>query len=88
MHLVINYLRKIFFKMFGKKEVNPKKLDYNFLRNSAKLALMGRVSVYKGGQKALTDALYDVNNTVYILIIKRGDTKKDFGERQWFKMFK
>ena len=88
MFKIINWAREIFFKLIGKRETNLSVIDYNFLRNTAKLALKGRIIIYKGGYKALTDALYDVDNVVYILIIKKSNTKKAYSLRQWFKNFR
>lgn len=88
MFRIINYLRRIFLKLIGKQETKLSVIDYNFLRNTAKLALRERVIVYKGGYKALTDALYDVDNAVFILIIKKSKTKKAYNLRRWFRNFR
>jgi len=85
---IINWIKKIFFKLVGKQETKLSVIDYNFLRNAAKLALKDRTIIYKGGHKALTDALYNVDNVVYILIIKKNKTKKTYNLKQWFKNFR
>ena len=86
--LIINWIRKIFFKLIRRQEKTLSIINYDFLKNTAKLAKKNRIVIYKGGQKALIDALYDIDNTVYILIIKKNKTKKSYNLKQWFKNFK
>ncbi len=85
---MIKWLKKLFSKFFKRQNaVDLSIIDYNFLKNAAKLSKKGRVVIFKGGIKALSNALYDRDNAVYILIIKKDKTMKSYSLKQWFKSF-
>jgi hypothetical protein len=89
MRTIIEWLRKLFFKFFRRREETDSTIiNYRFLKNASKLAKKGRAFLYKGGYKALTDAWYNKDCVVYILIIKKENKKKIYSLRQWFKNFR
>lgn len=85
---MIKWLKILFSKLFKRDiETCSTIIDYKFLKSASKLAYKGRAFVYMGGVKALTDAWYDKNNIVYILVIKKENKNKAYNLRQWFKNF-
>ncbi len=86
---MIKWLRNLFFKFFRRQEeTDSTVINHRFLKNASKLAKKGRAVVYKGGYKALTDAWYNKDCVVYILVIKKENKKKIYSLKQWFKHFK
>ena len=82
---LIQYIRNKFGLDPGLTEAE---LTSEFLKSASKLARKGHVEVWKGGYKALSKATVDLDNTVFILIIKRKQIAKPKPLREWFKEYK
>lgn len=88
MRRLINVIKSFFLKLFGKEEISNSDINSRFLKNCAKLCKKGRITIFQGGQKAMSEAMYDKDNAVYILIIRKNIKKKDFSLKQWFDNLK
>ena len=81
------YLKSLFYRLFRSEITSEAIINYNFLKKASKLAKKNRITLFRGGFKALEEALYDQDNIVYILTVKKDKTRRTFNLKQWFKDF-
>ena len=76
-------------KKFFKKEVEllPEDATLVFLRSFSRLAKQGQVKIFRGGQRAFTNALMDPDKITYILTVHIGKSKQKLEDKIWFEQY-
>lgn len=70
---------------FFKRPLTVSESNAEFLRTASKCTYDGTVKVYQGGLQVFQDLMFDKENTVYLLVIKKRTRKKSIDLRRWFQ---
>ena len=80
---------KWFLRKFFRKERRefPEDITSAFLRSASRLAKKGKVTMFRGGQRAFLDALMDPDKITYILTISIQKSRRRVEDKRWFEEY-